>query len=163
MLSVGVFEHMEDADFNSPIETVSSVSAITSGQRESLNPGDIGTLVSFGFTEMQAKKALRSTSGDIERAAEWLFSHPDDDGSEDLIGVLPAATGAIRGDPVDLASGEYDLIGIISHLGRSTDCGHYVCHLKKNGSWYFFNDDKVAVSTNPPFDCGFLYIFKRRN
>ena len=34
-------------------------------------------------------------------------------------------------------------MAIISHIGRNTDHGHYVCHVKKDGQWAFFNDEKV--------------------
>ena len=43
----------------------------------------------------------------------------------------------------DDGEGKYSLIGIISHLGKNTDHGHYVCHLKKDGQWLLFNDEKV--------------------
>ena len=26
---------------------------------------------------------------------------------------------------------EYELVGLISHMGSNTACGHYVCHIKK--------------------------------
>lgn len=28
-------------------------------------------------------------------------------------------------------AGRYELVGIISHIGANTACGHYVCHVKK--------------------------------
>ena len=31
--------------------------------------------------------------------------------------------------------GDYELVGIISHMGSNTACGHYVCHIKKEGRW----------------------------
>ena len=37
-------------------------------------------LINFGFTRAQCVKALKCTSGNMERAADWLFSHPDDTG-----------------------------------------------------------------------------------
>jgi hypothetical protein len=37
-------------------------------------------------------------------------------------------------------------MGIICHLGRNTDHGHYACHLKKDDQWTFFNDEKVSLS-----------------
>ena len=44
----------------------------------------INTLKDMGFTEAQAKKALNKTGwSGIEAAAEWLLSHPGDDGTED--------------------------------------------------------------------------------
>jgi uncharacterized UBP type Zn finger protein len=57
-------------------------------------------------------------------------------------------------------SGKYELIGIVSHLGRNTDHGHYVCHLKKENQWIFFNDEKVLSSSSShdssSFDLGCL-------
>lgn len=55
----------------------------------------------------------------------------------------------------------YKLIAFISHMGSSSMVGHYVCHIKKEGRWVIFNDEKVAVSQNPPTDLGYLYIYER--
>ena len=57
--------------------------------------------------------------------------------------------------------GKYDLVGMVSHMGRNTSCGHYVCHLKKQGKWIIYNDEKVAVSENPPRDLAYMYLFRR--
>lgn len=46
-------------------------------------------------------------------------------------------------------------------MGNSSMVGHYVCHIKKEGRWVIFNDEKVAVSQNPPIDLGYLYIYER--
>lgn len=32
---------------------------------------------------------------------------------------------------------------------------------RKEGRWVIYNDEKVAVSANPPKDLGYLYVFKR--
>ena len=58
--------------------------------------------------------------------------------------------------------GVYEMMAIVSHLGTATSHGHYVAHIKKGKEWYFFNDSKVAVSQDPPFNHGYLYIFKRK-
>jgi ubiquitin carboxyl-terminal hydrolase 5/13 len=55
----------------------------------------------------------------------------------------------------------YRLFGIVSHMGTSTHCGHYVAHILKDGRWAIFNDSKVAVSVNLPKDMGYLYFFER--
>lgn len=57
----------------------------------------------------------------------------------------------------------YRLIGIVSHIGTSTQCGHYVAHILKDGRWVIFNDDKVGASVNPPKDMGYIYFFERLN
>ena len=64
---------------------------------------------------------------------------------------------------MDDGPGRYSLVGIISHMGSNTACGHYVAHIKKAGRWVIFNDDKVAASANPPKDLGYLYMFKRED
>jgi len=46
-------------------------------------------------------------------------------------------------------------------MGSSSTVGHYVCHIKKEGRWVIFNDEKVAISQNPPTDLGYLYVYKR--
>lgn len=46
-------------------------------------------------------------------------------------------------------------------MGTSTQCGHYVAHIFKEGRWVIFNDCKVAVSSEPPKDMGYLYFFER--
>lgn len=79
-------------------------------------------------------------------AADWLFSHMGDDEAD----VTPAISGGdagatsteVRGD------GRYKLIGVISHMGKNTEHGHYVCHLWRNGKWVLYNDDKVKIPRN---------------
>ena len=43
----------------------------------------VANLAMMGFPEKQCKKALRECNNDVERAMDWIFSHPDDDGEED--------------------------------------------------------------------------------
>lgn len=46
-------------------------------------------------------------------------------------------------------------------MGTSTLVGHYVCHILKDNHWVIYNDEKVALSENPPKDLGYLYLYKR--
>ncbi|CAM9751807.1 unnamed protein product [Lampetra fluviatilis] len=57
--------------------------------------------------------------------------------------------------------GRYRLFAFISHMGTSTMCGHYVCHIRKEGRWVIYNEDKVCASEKPPKDLGYLYFYKR--
>lgn len=41
--------------------------------------------------------------------------------------------------------GRYTLLGFISHMGASTAAGHYVAHIRKDGRWVIFNDEKVCA------------------
>ena len=49
----------------------------------------------------------------------------------------------------------------ISHIGKNTGSGHYVAHLKRDGKWVIFNDEKVALSESPPRLHAYLYLFQR--
>jgi ubiquitin carboxyl-terminal hydrolase 5/13 len=82
--------------------------------------------------------------------------------------VLPNFSIQILASTQNLASketrdgnGRYVLRGFISHMGRSPHSGHYVAHVKKDGKWYLFNDEKVAISQNPPISLGYIYLFQR--
>lgn len=56
---------------------------------------------------------------------------------------------------------EYQLLAFVSHMGTSTQSGHYVAHVRKDNRWVIFNDCKVALSGDPPKDMGYLYFFQR--
>jgi len=168
MAMAWVFEHMEDPDFNDP-----PVTSGTTGEdkgTDSFNEGDVATLSSFGYTTKQAQGALKATDHNMERAADWLFSHPDDlDFAVDQVlggssGDAPTSGGESTAEVDPLSQqGKYELMGIISHMGRNTDCGHYVAHVKKGDRWVLFNDEKVAESKTTPFQHGFMYLFARKD
>ena len=120
-------------------------------------------LSSMGFTAVQAEAALKASDGIPDRAAEWLFSR-----SDDLDGAIAALQNEEASINVEInenpsARGHYQLFGFISHMGSNTACGHYVCHIKKDGRWAIFNDEKVAISDAPPFDLGYMYVFQRKD
>lgn len=158
-----VFAHMEDANFNDPIVAVEG-----SGSAQSLNSEAVDDLCSMGFTLQQVQVALGATGGDPIRAADWLFSRDNLDAAvaealagstgEGAVSSGAASSGAEKAQD---GLGKYTLLAIISHIGKSTSHGHYVAHIKKNGQWVLFNDEKVAISKQPPLDAGFMYLFKR--
>jgi len=161
-----VLEHMGDADFNDPYPPPEAAAAATAdaGAGAAVDPEALMTLQSFGFSEAHARAALGATHGSVERAADWLFSHADDLDAA-AASVAPAPAGAASApapaaEPDD-GRGEYELLGFVSHMGSNTACGHYVCHIKKEGRWVIFNDQKVAESLAPPKDLGYMYVYKR--
>eukprot|EP00977_Amphora_coffeiformis_P028925 scaffold37935_cov191-Amphora_coffeaeformis.AAC.1 len=167
-----VFEHNTDPDFNDPLpeDTVSEAPAAASSS--SVDEVIVQSLVeSLGcFTADQIRAALQETNGAADRAADWLFSHMDDlDGA--IAALQSKSSGGDSGAssseakpkiPLeDSASGKYVLTGMISHIGKNTGSGHYVAHLKKDGQWLIFNDEKVALSHKPPFEHAYMYLFQR--
>jgi len=146
-----LMSHMDDPDFAEPM------AAPSGGAAAPVDQGSVEMLMSMGFGKSVCEKALRSTGGDVERATDWIFSHPDDDGSEET----PAAAAAPAEVVHDNGPANYELVAFISHLGRATTSGHYVAHVKKNGEWAFFNDEKVCKSTSTPFEHGYVYLYRR--
>ncbi|KAF7822784.1 Ubiquitin carboxyl-terminal hydrolase 14 [Senna tora] len=153
-----LLSHMDDPDIDIPISKEGHVSENMS----SVDQTKVDTLISFGFEEEVARKALKASGGDIEKATEWIFSNPDAS-----ITSMDATSSNITSTPDDASlpdgGGRYRLMGIVSHIGTSTQCGHYVAHIFKDGRWVIFNDSKVGASINPPKDMGYLYFFERLN
>ncbi|XP_056636547.1 ubiquitin carboxyl-terminal hydrolase 5 isoform X1 [Diorhabda sublineata] len=141
-----IMEHIADADFTDPF-----VPPGLESNKFVANPDALATITCMGFTPNQATKALKATDNNVERAMDWIFSHQDE-----LDDVKSPEPPKFR-DGV----GRYKLIGFISHMGPSTMVGHYVVHLLKNGQWVIFNDNKVALSENPPKDLGYMYLYER--
>jgi len=153
-----VMEHMGDPDFNEPF--------IIPGQKKkkdiAISEDNIAMVMSMGFEAEMAKTALRNTDNNVERAIEWIFSHPEGEtmsGSDRASGDNgeDSINGLTDGNP------RYVLTGFISHMGKSPQSGHYVCHIKdeKLGRWIIFNDNKVAISEKPPKEFGYLYMYRR--
>ncbi|RMX64099.1 hypothetical protein DD238_006908 [Peronospora effusa] len=157
-----ILNHMEDPDFN---DSPTPASSAPTAEGESVNVELVSNLMAMGFTEPHAKCALQQTDNNPDRAAEWLFSHMDD--LNDAVAqcesnsVISSNSGSSANRLDSETVGDYSLVGFISHVGKNTNSGHYVCHMKKEGRWIIFNDDKVAVSEVPPLGAGYLYLFRR--
>ena len=72
-----LFAHMDDPNIDDPL-------TINNGKSKSVasdvRSEDIETLEAMGIGAPQARKALKETNGDVNRALDWVFSHPDDQG-----------------------------------------------------------------------------------
>jgi len=113
-----LFAHMEDPDIDTPLDLGSGSSASTA------DPEKIEVLGAMGFGPPQARKALKETGGDVERAVEWLFSHPDDQGEfeeENYTAVKNAAKEAPGSGELPAS---FQLHSIICHKGASIHAGY---------------------------------------
>jgi ubiquitin carboxyl-terminal hydrolase 5/13 len=157
-----LFSHMGDPDIDEPL-VLEQPKSSTSSSSSAVNEESVAMLVSMGFTTEKATQALKSTNNDLERATEWIFSHADDPEPAPASSSNAASSSHATPAGVKDGPGQYNLKAIISHMGTSAMSGHYVCHIKKDGKWILFNDNKVALSENPPRDMGYLYLFERDN
>jgi ubiquitin carboxyl-terminal hydrolase 5/13 len=151
-------------------------------------------IADMGFSAAQARKALRETvsqatkrgpryrwtrlidqNGNPERAIEWLFNNPGDEGEEE---AAPApAPGSISTPDIGGTStlpANYRLKAFISHKGPSVHSGHYVATIRQpqrglatesEDEWVLYNDEKVARA--PPHggeemrSLAYLYVYER--
>uniref|UniRef100_A0A3P9PL56 Ubiquitin carboxyl-terminal hydrolase 13 n=1 Tax=Poecilia reticulata TaxID=8081 RepID=A0A3P9PL56_POERE len=140
----------------------------------------IAILTSMGFPRNHSIRALKATNNNLERALDWIFTHPEEeesDGLSDMADTEPndnafsnmnshsdstlSPDRETSGPRVKDGPGRYELFAIISHMGASTMSGHYVCHIKKEGRWVIYNDHKVCLSERPPKDLGYIYFYRR--
>lgn len=127
------------------------------------NEEGLAMIISMGFSVTQATKALKATGNNIERAIDYIFSHQDELDIEDIQESEAAPTSSAGQQNKNCRDGEgkYRLKAFISHMGTSSQVGHYVCHILKDNQWVIFNDNKVALSQAPPKDLGYLYLYER--
>lgn len=67
-----IMEHIADSDFGDPFVppgTNALASAFVA------DPNGLEMLMGMGFSTAQATKALKETNNNVERAADWIFSH----------------------------------------------------------------------------------------
>ncbi|KAH8264916.1 hypothetical protein KR038_007626 [Drosophila bunnanda] len=163
-----LMEHIADEDISEPFVVPNNRIGDCSAEQFVANPESLAMLMSMGFDERQAVAALKATDGNVERATDWIFSHADSIGFEDVpppVSAPTAAAAATSSGPHKTnyrdGGGKYRLVAFISHMGTSAQVGHYVCHIRKQGEWVIYNDSKVAKSQNPPKDLGYLYLYMR--
>lgn len=114
-----LFGHMEDPDIDQPLV----LTGADAGGDPAADAEKIEMLGSMGFGAPQAKKALKETGGDVERAVEWLFSHPDDQGlfEDEASSEPPKAKDAVG--RADLPA-NFQLRSIVCHKGTSIHAGY---------------------------------------
>jgi len=115
--------------------------------------------------------------GDMERAVEWLFSHPDEpmepsvpaldtfDTNANATANIPPSS-KLQGHSVKPA--KYRLQSVVMHKGASVHTGHYVAFIRKEipevgKDWVLFNDEKVVRGGdwNEVYKTGYVYFFRR--
>lgn len=157
-----LFEHQEDPDFNAPIERELQRNAGKKTGKSKFKASSTGieAITSMGISQDHAIRGLKETNNNVELAIEWIFMN-----SEEL--NRPNIESFNESDDDDTDSGfkdgneKYQLIAFISHMGSSTQSGHYVCHIMKEGRWVIHNDNKIAISEHPPIDLAYMYLYKR--
>ncbi|KAF2157888.1 ubiquitinyl hydrolase [Myriangium duriaei CBS 260.36] len=155
--SLWLFEHMEDPDIDTPMDLGGGGGGTGASGAD---PEKVEALGNMGFNPPQARQALKETGGDMERAVDWLFSHPDAQGIDEI--AASAAENADEGKKeikVDEGPASFGLESIVCHKGGSIHAGHYVAFIKKEPGWVLFNDEKVALGGDVDEMKKFAYIY----
>ncbi|KAI9878811.1 MAG: hypothetical protein M1830_010495 [Pleopsidium flavum] len=166
-----LFAHMEDADIDTPINISGDVRS--TGGNEPVDPASIAQLGDMGISPPQARKALKETAGDVNRALDWIFSHPDDQGDFEDHSVVQEHSHAPEKRELsgsDELPANFQLQSIVCHKGGSIHAGHYVAFIRKpiipedkEDSWVLFNDEKVvqAADVDEMKKFAYVYFFRR--
>jgi ubiquitin carboxyl-terminal hydrolase 5/13 len=166
-----LFEHMEDPDIDQPLDFGGGKPA--GGASSAVDPEKVENLGNMGFSAPQARQALKETGGDMERAVDWLFSHPEavgDCGEDESTAPAEGAAGARKGEvEPDTKPAKFSLKSIVCHKGSSIHAGHYVAFIKKavqpggKEEWILFNDEKVALGADAEEmkKYAYIYFFRR--
>ncbi|KAI9034819.1 ubiquitin-specific protease UBP14 [Aspergillus affinis] len=160
-----LFAHMDDDDIDEPL--VTSESGTSSDA--SYDAAKIAQLGEMGIEESRAMKALAATGGDVVRAIDWVFSHPDALIEDETQSSDNASSSQPRVPGFDSTPARYQLRSIICHKGSSIHAGHYVAFIRKalpgqDGlSWVLFNDEKVVKveDIQEMKKHAYLYFFSR--
>lgn len=164
MAAAWLMEHMDDPDIDTPLDHGGSSSRAAVGG--AVDPEKIDSLGNMGFAAPLARQALKETGGDMERAVDWLFSHPDAPGDfgedETPVDTTEAAPAATVED--NTRDAKFSLNSIVCHKGASIHAGHYVAFIKKplpegGEGWVLFNDEKVALGGDVEEMKKFAYIY----
>ena len=160
-----LFSHMDDPDIDEPLNLGGAAASSDDADK-------IAQLGDMGISVPQARKALRECDGDVNRALDWVFSHPDDQGDfgeeANTEATGPPAPKALPGS--EALPAKFDLESIVCHKGASIHAGHYVAFIRKaipgagkDRQWVLFNDEKVvkAVDVDEMKKFAYIYFFSR--
>ncbi|KAI5284786.1 hypothetical protein KEM54_001072 [Ascosphaera aggregata] len=153
-----LFTHMDEPD--------PDTSSGTQGQNED-EALQISQLCEMGIDAAVARKSLRETNGDVARAIDWVFNHPDALGTDEEDDPGPEKARSLPGCSETPAN--FQLTSIICHKGTSVHAGHYVSFIRKElpdspePTWILYNDEKVVRATDADEmkKHAYVYFFRR--
>ena len=114
-----IFAHMEDPDIDEPLRIGGGKKKKSDGQGQ--DPAKIAMLGDMGIEPPRAAAALAATDGDITRALDWVFTHPDDAGGDGGDDASEEGPGGLPG--FDTVPAKYRLHSIVCHKGSSVHAG----------------------------------------
>lgn len=146
-------DHSEDPEIKGPLPKVKVQKNKKSNSN--VDEASLSNLMGMGFTKEKATIALKKNKNNFDAALDFLFNHQEDiiddtEEEEEDNSKLNEGNGSL-----------YNIYAYLTHLGKNTDHGHYVCHIRQEGNkWTYFNDLRVNMWENPPIYKGYIYFYK---
>ncbi|KAJ5913458.1 hypothetical protein N7504_002341 [Penicillium tannophilum] len=160
-----LFAHMEDPDIDEPLILKGSTGGTMNAEQDETKVAQLGDM---GIEASRARQALSATDGDVNRALDWVFTHPDE-GLEDSQDGIKDKQSQQDSTGYDGLPARYQLQSIVCHKGTSVHAGHYVAVIRKvlpgqsALSWVMFNDEKVVrfEDLDQMKKTAYMYFFTR--
>lgn len=111
-----LFAHMEDPDIDQPLELKKSTNNLKITEQDQAKIAQLGEM---GIDASRARQALSATDGDVNRALDWVFSHPEEEVPVDIDDTQ--TTRASSGH--NTLPAHYQLRSIVCHKGTSVHAG----------------------------------------
>ena len=165
------FEIAENPEYQKPLPKI-KVKKNKGKKDDSLSDIDINALnqmIDMGISKQKAIVALRKAKGNLDSAIDLIFNgnieiNEQEEVKEDKKEKKEKIEEDIEEEPLVINENNgslYNMYGFITHLGKNTGHGHYVCNIRKEGNkWAYFNDSKVALWEEPPIKKGYIYFYK---
>lgn len=115
-----LFAHMEDPDIDEPLALGRSTGGL--GEVEP-DMAQIIQLGDMGIEAPRARKALAATDGDVNRALDWVFTHPGDELEDESQGDDNSRSQRRGLSGYDTSPACYELRSIVCHKGTSVHAG----------------------------------------
>ena len=159
-------ENSDNPDYKKPLPKVKvKKNKNNKDGEDNVDQNLVENLINMGFEKKKAIAALKLCNGNVNNAVEALFSNPnlgEDDNDVNMEEKKEEKMDLVDDKNINDGNGSlYNLYGYITHLGKNTDHGHYVCHIRQEGNkWTYFNDSKVTLWEEPPIRKGYIYIYR---
>lgn len=114
-----LLSHLEDPDIDDPINKKN----VSKNWADEPDATKVAQLTDMGIDDSRARRALVATGGDISRAIDWVFSHPDNMDESPTEQQASEGSGALPTPGFDTTPATYQLRSIICHKGASVHAG----------------------------------------
>ena len=162
-VALGLYcENADNPEYKKPLPKIKAKKNKNNDNDElvGINMASLESLISMGFDRKKAIAGLKKANGNVDSALNLMFSDPnlgeENQNEEKKMDVEAEKKNLNEGN-----GNLYEMYGFITHLGKNTDHGHYVCHIRQEGNkWTYFNDNKVTLWEDPPIKKGYIYFYR---